>query len=99
MHEDLFRRHAGNYSLQTRSEVDGTMKELNDTAQTSASKVGDLVRANWQLMRLRKTIDAAFTDFDLVVLPTNRSGRVRLPRNSNVKRHGSSPNRKTSSTR
>lgn len=74
VHEDLFRRHAGSYSLQTRGVVEGTVKELNDPGQTSASKMADLVRANWQLTRLRKTIDDAFTDFDLVVLPTNRIG-------------------------
>ena len=74
VHEDLFRRHAGNYSLQTRSVVEGIGKELNDPSQSSASKIADLVRANWQLMHLRKEINDAFTDFDLVVLPTNRIG-------------------------
>ncbi len=74
VHEDLLRRHAGSYSLQTRGVVEGTVKELNDPGQTSAEKLADLVRANWQLARLRKTIDDAFTDFDLVVLPTNRVG-------------------------
>ena len=72
VHEDLFRRHAGNYSLQTRSVVEGVVRDLNDPGQTSASKMADLVRANWQLARLRKMIDDAFTNFDLVVLPTNR---------------------------
>lgn len=74
VHQDLFRRHAGSYSLQTRGVVEDTVKELNDPGQSSADKVADVVRANWQLTRLRKTIDDAFTDFDLVVLPTNRVG-------------------------
>lgn len=73
IHEDLYRRHAGSYSLQTRGVLEGTTKELNDPGQTSAGKVADVVRANWQLARLRKTIDDAFTDFDLVVLSTNRA--------------------------
>jgi aspartyl-tRNA(Asn)/glutamyl-tRNA(Gln) amidotransferase subunit A len=30
------------------------------------------VLANWELIRLRKTIDDAFTEFDLVALPTMR---------------------------
>ncbi len=72
VHEDIFRRHAGSYSLQTRSVVQGTVQELNDPNQTSASRAADLVRANWQLAELRKNIGDAFDDFDLVALPTNR---------------------------
>lgn len=74
VHEDFFRRHPDSYSLQTRGVLEGTVKELNDPGQTSASKMADLVRANWQLTRLRKSIDDAFTNFDLVVLPTMRVG-------------------------
>ncbi|WP_419806727.1 amidase [Terriglobus sp.] len=74
VHEDLFRRHSGNYSLQTRAVVDGTLKELNDPNQASASKAADLVRAQWQLAELRKTVEDAFDGFDLVALPTNRVG-------------------------
>ncbi len=74
VHEDLFRRHSGNYQLQTRAVVEGTVKELNDTNETSASRAADIVRAGWQLAELRKTIDDAFDDFDLVALPTNRVG-------------------------
>ena len=74
VHQDYFRRHADSYSLQTRDVLEGTVKELNDPGQTSASRVADLVRANWQLTELRKNIDEAFTDFDLVVLPTMRVG-------------------------
>ncbi len=73
VHEDLFRRHAGSYQLQTRAVVEGTVKELNDPNQTSASRAADIVRAGWQLAELRKTIDDAFDDFDLVALPTNRA--------------------------
>ena len=72
VHEDIYRRHAGAYSIQTRRVLEGTVKELNDPERTSASKMADVVRANWQLTRLRKAIDDAFTDFDLVVLPSNR---------------------------
>ena len=74
VHETLFRRHPDSYSLQTRSIVEGTVKGLNDPEQSSAAKVADLVRAQWQLARFRRSIDDAFTDFDLVVLPTNRTG-------------------------
>ena len=74
VHEDLFRRHPGSYSLQTRGVVEGTVKELNDPGETSASRAADLVRAGWHLAELRKTIDDAFDGFDLVALPTNRVG-------------------------
>ncbi len=74
VHEDTFRRHAGSYSLQTRGVVEGTVKELNDPSETGASRAADIVRAGWQLAELRKTIDDAFDDFDLVALPTNRVG-------------------------
>ncbi len=73
MHEDWFRRHAGSYSLQTRGVVESTVKELNDPGQSSADKLAGLVRAQRQLALLRRTIDDAFTDVDLVVLPTNRA--------------------------
>lgn len=74
VHEDLYRRHADGYSLQTRRVVEGTLKELNDPAETASSRVADLIRAQTQLALLRKSVDAAFTDIDLVVLPTNRVG-------------------------
>ena len=83
VHETLFRAHSESYSLQTRRVVEGTLKELNDPAETSASRVADFVRANWELIHLRKTIDDAFTDFDVVALPTMRVG----PRTVNEELH------------
>ena len=72
VHEDSFRRHAGSYSLQTRGVLEDTLKELNEPSQTSAEKLAGLIRAQQHLAQLRRTIGDAFTDFDLVVLPTNR---------------------------
>ncbi len=72
--EDLFRRHGDGYSLQTRRVVEGTLKELNDPAQTGSSRIADLVHAQTQLALLRRTVDDAFAEVDLVVLPTNRIG-------------------------
>ena len=74
VHGDLFRRHGGDYQLQTRGVVEGTLKSLNDASETGASRAADLVHAQWQLAQLRKVIDNAFDGFDLVVLPTNRVG-------------------------
>ncbi len=74
VHEDLFRRQSGSYSLQTRGVVEGTVKELNDPSETASSRAADIVRAGWQLAQLRKAVDDAFDGFDLVALPTNRVG-------------------------
>ncbi len=74
VHENLFHRQSGSYSLQTRGVVDSALNELNDPGETGASRAADLVRAGWQLAELRKTIDDAFDGFDLVALPTNRVG-------------------------
>lgn len=74
VHEDLFRRQSGGYSLQTRGVVEGTVKELNDPSETGSGRAADLVRAGWQLAELRKTVDDPFNGFDLVALPTNRVG-------------------------
>ena len=79
-HLDLFRHNAGRYSLQIRQSLDSTIKAMNDsTTQPCADKVVDYVLSNWKLISLRKNIDAAFTNFDLVVLPTMRI----LPRTIN----------------
>ena len=89
VHEDLFRRHAGSYSLQTRGVVEGTVKELNDPSETSAGRAADLVRANWQLTELRKTIDDAFDGFDLVALPTNRVSPRTITKQLAMEEHSS----------
>ena len=49
------------------------IKNVNDTAgQPCSEKVIDYVTAQWRLIYIRKNIDAAFTNFDLVALPTMR---------------------------
>lgn len=50
------------------------VQKLNSPDETAASRAAYLVRANWQLTQLRKTIDDAFDGLDLVALPTNRVG-------------------------
>jgi aspartyl-tRNA(Asn)/glutamyl-tRNA(Gln) amidotransferase subunit A len=72
-HWDLYKRNAGRYSLSQRRTIEAVQKNLNDTATEACSaKVVDYVLANWELIRLRKTIDDAFTEFDVVALPTMR---------------------------
>jgi aspartyl-tRNA(Asn)/glutamyl-tRNA(Gln) amidotransferase subunit A len=72
-HRQIFERDRMGYSLAIRRNLEGGMKALDDVSDESCSqKVGDYIQANWDLTRLRRTIDEAFTDFDLVALPTMR---------------------------
>jgi aspartyl-tRNA(Asn)/glutamyl-tRNA(Gln) amidotransferase subunit A len=43
-----------------------------ETAAAAQAKAADYIRAKWELELVRRTVDDAFTDFDLVVLPTQR---------------------------
>jgi aspartyl-tRNA(Asn)/glutamyl-tRNA(Gln) amidotransferase subunit A len=65
-HEEMFGRLPERYQIPTR-------RNLQNNANRKAS---EYVRARWKLELLRRTIDDAFTDFDLVALPTRR----RIPR-------------------
>jgi aspartyl-tRNA(Asn)/glutamyl-tRNA(Gln) amidotransferase subunit A len=72
-HRQIYERDRMGYSLAIRRNLEGGMKALNDVSdEPCAEKVGDYIGANWDLIRLRRTIDDAFTDFDLVALPTMR---------------------------
>jgi aspartyl-tRNA(Asn)/glutamyl-tRNA(Gln) amidotransferase subunit A len=61
-HEELFARGSGRYQIPTRHALQGGAN----------LKAADYIRSRWKLELLRRTIDDAFTDFDLVVLPTRR---------------------------
>jgi aspartyl-tRNA(Asn)/glutamyl-tRNA(Gln) amidotransferase subunit A len=65
-HEEFFTRTPERYQIPTRLSL---QRNLN-------RKASDYVRARWKLDLLRRSIDDAFADFDLVVLPTRR----RIPR-------------------
>jgi len=72
-HWEWMKRSSGRYSLNQRRALEAIHRRMNDTTGESCSaKVVDYVLANWELIRLRKTIDDAFTDVDLVALPTMR---------------------------
>jgi len=61
-HEENIGRAPGRYMIPTRRSL-----------QSGASaKAGEYVRSRWRLELLRRTIDDAFRDVDLVVLPTRR---------------------------
>ena len=79
-HLELFRRNAQRYSLGVRQSQETAEKALNDVSSEPCSeKVVDYVTSNWQIILMRKSIDDAFKNFDLVVLPTMRI----LPRTVN----------------
>jgi len=76
-HEELYSKMAGRYMIPTR-------RGLQNGAN---AKAADYVRGRWKLELLRRTIDDAFREFDLVVLPTRR----RTPRtvDASIKREES----------
>ena len=72
-HELLYRRNRGGYSIAIARGISGGFKSLDDVSEEPCSeKLIDYITSQWGLIKLRKTIDDAFTDFDLVALPTMR---------------------------
>ncbi|HTP32914.1 MAG TPA: amidase [Candidatus Acidoferrales bacterium] len=61
-HEELYSHGAGRYQIPTR-------RSLQNAGN---AKAAEYVRGRWKLELLRRTIDDAFDDFDIVVLPTRR---------------------------
>ena len=72
-HEEILRHGGGGYSIAIRRGIEGGRKALDDNSEEPcADKLVEYIRSQWQLVRTRRTIDDAFTDFDLVALPTMR---------------------------
>lgn len=63
-HEQTFRASPAKYQLASRRRLEGAAK--------NEPKAPDYIRAKWKLDLLRRTIDDAFADYDLVVCPTQR---------------------------
>lgn len=61
-HEEYYTHGAGRYQIPTRRSLAGSAN----------AKAPDYVRSRWKLELIRRTIDDAFTDFDVVALPTRR---------------------------
>jgi aspartyl-tRNA(Asn)/glutamyl-tRNA(Gln) amidotransferase subunit A len=61
-HEELYARGAGRYQIPTR-------RALQNGGN---AKAAEYIRGRWKLELLRRTIDDAFDDFDVVLLPTRR---------------------------
>ncbi len=72
-HLQLYRRNKQGYSMSIRRSLETGLKATDDVSDEPCSeKVTDYVLSNWELIRMRRTIDDAFTDFDLVAMPTMR---------------------------
>ncbi len=72
-HLQLYRKARQGYSISIRRGIEGGVNSLDDVSHEPCSeKVVDYIDSSWELTRIRRTIDDAFTDFDLVVLPTMR---------------------------
>jgi aspartyl-tRNA(Asn)/glutamyl-tRNA(Gln) amidotransferase subunit A len=72
-HLELYRKSKNGYSMSIRRGIEGGVKGLDDVSdQPCSEKVVEYINSSWALTRLRRTIDDAFTDFDLVALPTMR---------------------------
>jgi aspartyl-tRNA(Asn)/glutamyl-tRNA(Gln) amidotransferase subunit A len=69
-HEEFYTRGAARYQIPTRR----ALQNGNNL------KAADYIRSRWKLELLRRTIDDAFADFDVVALPTRR----RTPRKVDV---------------
>jgi aspartyl-tRNA(Asn)/glutamyl-tRNA(Gln) amidotransferase subunit A len=63
-HEQYFDHAAEKYMLPERRRL--------QTAAESPPRAVDYIRAKWEIENLRRRIDDAFRDFDLVVMPTQR---------------------------
>jgi len=63
-HEQYVKNQAGRYMLPERRRL--------ESALGSNLRATEYIRAKWEVEDLRRHVDDAFTDFDLVVLPTQR---------------------------
>lgn len=63
-HEPYFRAQPDKYQDPVRRSL--------ERATAANSKAVDYIRARWELEELRRTVDQAFTEVDVVVLPTTR---------------------------
>ena len=98
-HLELFRRNAQRYSLGVRQSQETAEKALNDiSSEPCSEKVVDYVNSNWQIILMRKSMDAAFKNFDLVALPTCVFCREPSTTHSTAKKKSSRENLKSSQT-
>ena len=71
-HEDLFMNRSGRYSLALQLLLQSQKDSMNAPSTTGSAQVSAYIKHRWDMELLRRTVDDSFTDFDLVVLPTQR---------------------------
>ena len=71
-HEDLFQERAARYSLALQLQLQALKDSMNAPSTTGSAQVSAYIKHRWDMELLRRTVDDAFTDFDLVVVPTLR---------------------------
>jgi aspartyl-tRNA(Asn)/glutamyl-tRNA(Gln) amidotransferase subunit A len=71
-HQELIKHYSSEYMLGTRQGVEGLRAALNAPVDSCGTEMTDYITARANLDYLRRTIDDAFSDIDLVVLPTMR---------------------------
>ncbi|WP_446742709.1 amidase [Silvibacterium acidisoli] len=69
---EVFAYHEQFYKLQSARYQAIDRKRLEDN-EANHPRAEDYIRMRWELETLRRTVDDAFTDFDLVVLPTMKT--------------------------
>jgi len=69
-HEHMFAMSPGRYSLALRLQLQALKDDMN--AMPASARVSEYIRHRADMELLRRTIDDAFTDFDVVALPTLR---------------------------
>lgn len=73
-HRTMLERHPDKYTPTTRRILEWCSRYVEDKAQGSASaKLARYIEARAALERRRRTIDAAFVDFDILAMPTMKS--------------------------
>ena len=69
-HEELFGNNASRYSLALQLVLQQMKDDLNSSTSSAGARVTQYIRHRADMELLRRTVDDSFTDFDLVVLPT-----------------------------
>jgi aspartyl-tRNA(Asn)/glutamyl-tRNA(Gln) amidotransferase subunit A len=71
-HEQLFDNSSSRYSLAMHLLLQHLKDDMNSPTSSASARVSAYIRHRADMELLRRTVDDAFTDFDLVVLPTLR---------------------------
>jgi len=77
-HEDLLKEREPRYGLSMRLQLEQMREGMDSPSAACSTKVSNYIRHRWDLTLLRRTVDDAFADFDLVIVPTLRITPLKL---------------------